>query len=83
MCSGLLRRQGNLFISTHVSSSLFWTKKIEAATIPNRSVYAIAALYRENFLAKVYGLVVGGTARPGSRRGLPGGVTVFANATID
>jgi len=26
--------------------------------------------------------VVGGTARPGSRRGLPGGVTVFANARI-
>jgi len=63
-------------------SSLFWIKKIEAATIPNRSVYAIAALYRENFLAKVYGLVVGGTACPGCRRGLPLGVTVFANARI-
>ena len=81
MCSGLLRTQGNLFISTHVSSSLYWIKKIEAATIPNRSVYAIAALYRENFMAKEECLVVSGTARPGSRRGPPLGVTVFANAT--
>jgi len=27
--------------------------------------------------------VVGGAACPGSRRGLPSGVTVFANATIN
>ena len=30
--------------------------------MPNRSVYAIATPYRENFLAKEYSLVVGGTA---------------------
>jgi len=34
-------------------------------------------------MAKEERLVVGGTARPGSRRGLPGGVTVFANARIN
>ena len=28
-------------------------------------------------------LVAGGTGRPGSRRGLPPGVTVFANARIN
>jgi len=39
--------------------------------VANRSVYAIATPYRESLLAKEYGLVVGGTARPGSRRGLP------------
>jgi hypothetical protein len=55
----------------------------KTVTFANRSVYAIASLYRENFLAKEYGLVVGGTARPGRRRGLPPGVTVFANATIN
>ena len=54
-----------------------------SATIPNRSVYAIAALYRENLLAKEERLVVSGTARPGSRRGPPPGVTVFANAIIN
>jgi hypothetical protein len=37
----------------------------------NRSVYAIGFPYRENFLAKEECLVVGGTARPGSRRGPP------------
>ena len=52
-------------------------------TVPNRSVYAIAAPYRENFLAKEDRKVVGGTARPGSRRGPPLGVTVFANARIN
>jgi len=59
----------------------FRIKIIEAATISNRSVYAIAALYRENFLAKEERFVVSGTACPGCRRGLPPGVTVFANAT--
>jgi len=34
-------------------------------------------------LAKEGRLVVGGAACPGSRRGLPPGVTVFANATIN
>ena len=38
-------------------------------TVPNRSVYAIAALYRENYLAKEEHLVASGTACPGSRRG--------------
>ena len=44
----------------------FRIKIIEAATISNRSVYAIAALYRENLLAKEYSLVVSGAARPGT-----------------
>jgi hypothetical protein len=46
------------------------------------SVYAIAALYRENLVAKEERLVVSGAACPGCRRGLPLGVTVFANARI-
>ncbi len=49
----------------------------------NRSVYAIGAPHRENFLAKEERKVVGGAACPGCRRGLPGGVTVFANARIN
>ena len=49
----------------------------------NRSVYVIGAPHRENFLAKEDRSVVGGAACPGSRRGLPSGVTVFANATIN
>jgi hypothetical protein len=40
-------------------------------TQPNRSVYAIATPYREDLLAKEERLVVSGTVRPGSRRGLP------------
>jgi len=44
---------------------------------------SLAFPHRENFLAKEDSLVVGGAARPGSRRGLPPGVTVFANATIN
>jgi hypothetical protein len=43
---------------------------------------SLAFPYRENLLAKEGSLVVCGTARPGSRRGPPGGVTVFANARI-
>ena len=49
----------------------------------NRSVYAIGAPHRENLLAKEDRLVVDGAACPGSRRGLPPGVTVFANARIN
>gem|GEM_PF-1200390 len=41
------------------------------STKHNRSVYVIASPYRENFLAKEDSSVVGGTARPGCRRGLP------------
>ena len=37
-----------------------------SATIPNRSVYAIASPYRENLLAKEVSLVAGGTGRPGT-----------------
>jgi len=37
---------------------------------------AIGILFKED------SLVVGGAARPGSRRGPPPGVTVFANARI-
>ena len=48
----------------------------------NRSVYVIGFPHRENFLAKEDSKVGGGAARPGSRRGLPPGVTVFANARI-
>jgi len=43
----------------------------------------LASPHRENFLAKEDRLVVSGAARPGCRRGLPPGVTVFANATIN
>ena len=45
---------------------MFRIKIIEAATISNRPVYAIAALYRENFLAKEERFVVSGTVRPGT-----------------
>ena len=51
-------------------------------TCANRSVYGIGAPHRENFLAKDDRLIVGGAACPGSRRGPPSGVTVFANARI-
>ena len=43
----------------------------------------LAFPYRENLLAKEDRYVVGGTARPGFRRGLPPGVTVFAIARIN
>ncbi len=46
------------------------------------SVYAIGAPHREYLQAKEDRLVTGGTACPGSSRGLPPGVTVFANARI-
>ena len=39
---------------------------------------SLAFPHRENILAKEDRKVVGGAARPGSRRGLPPGVTVFA-----
>jgi hypothetical protein len=42
----------------------------------------LAFPHRENFLTKEERFVVGGAAGPGSRRGLPPGVTVFANARI-
>jgi len=48
----------------------------------NRSVYAIGSPHRENLLAKEYGLVAGGAARPRSSGALPPGVTVFAKARI-
>jgi hypothetical protein len=48
----------------------------------NKSVYAIAAPYRESLLAKDDRWVDGGSARPGFRRGPPLGVTVFAIARI-
>jgi hypothetical protein len=43
----------------------------------------LAFPHRENLLAKEERYVVSGAACPGSRRGLPPGVTVFANATIN
>lgn len=43
----------------------------------------LASPHRENFLAKEERYVVSGAACPGCRRGLPAGVTVFANATIN
>ena len=49
----------------------------------NRSVYVIGFPHRENLLAKENSFVVSGAARPGSRRGPPFGVTVFANARIN
>ena len=70
-CSGIASRYSFLFNHTLVRSFGFRINKIEAATIPNRSVSVIAAPYRENLLAEEDGLVVGGTARPGSRRGTP------------
>src|SRR5665647_1442733 len=42
------------------------TQNKEAATIPNRSVYVIAAPYREKLLAKEDRSVAGGTACPGT-----------------
>jgi len=56
---------------------------IKNSPTANRSVYVIASPYRENLLAIKEGQVVGWAACPGSRRGLPPGVTVFANATIN
>ena len=50
--------------------------------MPNRSVYAIAAPYRESLLAKDDRWVDGGSARPGFRRGPPAGVMVFAFSPI-
>jgi len=44
---------------------------------------SLAFPHRENLLAKEDSQVVGGAARPGSRRGPPAGVTVFANARIN
>ena len=49
----------------------------------NRSVYVIGAPWRDNRVTKEEGLVAGATACPGYRRGLPPGVTVFANARIN
>jgi hypothetical protein len=43
----------------------------------------LAFPHRENFLAKEERYVVSGAACPGSRRGPPQGVTVFANARIN
>ncbi|GAP42941.1 hypothetical protein TBC1_111082 [Lentimicrobium saccharophilum] len=43
----------------------------------------LASSHRENILAKEDRLVVVGAARPGSRRRITAGVTVFANATIN
>ena len=43
---------------------------------------SLAFPHRENFLTKGDRLVVSGAARPGCRRGLPPGVTVFAKARI-
>jgi len=43
---------------------------------------SLAFPHRENLMAKEERLMVGGAVRPGSRRGLPPGVTVFANARI-
>ena len=44
---------------------------------------SLAFPHRENFLAKEDRKVDSGAARPGSRRGLPPSVTVFANARIN
>ncbi len=49
----------------------------------NRSVYVIGAPWRDNWVTKEEGFVAGATACPGCRRGLPHGVTVFANARIN
>jgi len=49
----------------------------------NRSVYVIGAPWRDNWVTKEEGFVAGATACPGCRRGLPPGVTVFANARIN
>ena len=70
-----------MFNHTQVRSFLFQIN-LKTATVPNKPVYAIAAPYRESLLAKDDRWVDGGSARPGSRRGLPPGVTVFANARI-
>ena len=59
-----------MFNRTQVRSFLFQIN-LKTATVPNKSVYAIAAPYRESLLAKDDRWVDGGSARPGSRRGLP------------
>ncbi len=51
-------------------------------TTANRPVYVIGAPWRDNWVTKEEGFVAGATACPGYRRGLPPGVTVFANARI-
>jgi hypothetical protein len=56
-------------------------RKLIALAITGRYM-ALPFPHRENFLAKEERLVVSGAACPGCRRGLPPGVTVFANATI-
>ena len=70
-----------MFKRTQVRSFLFQIN-LKTATVPNKSVYAIAAPYRESLLAKDDRWVDGGSARPGFRRGPPAGVMVFAFSPI-
>ncbi|MGI6306982.1 MAG: hypothetical protein ACOXZQ_14110 [Bacteroidales bacterium] len=53
------------------------------ARTANRSVYVISVPWRDKWVTKEEGFVAGATACPGCRRGLPLGVTVFANARIN
>jgi len=56
-----------MFNRTQVRSFLFQII-LKTATVPNKPVYAIAAPYRENLLAKDDRWVDSGSARPGYRR---------------
>jgi len=56
-----------MFNRTQVRSFLFQIN-LKTATVPNKPVYAIAAPYRENLLAKDDRWVDGGSARSGYRR---------------
>jgi len=58
---------------------MLWIKYLRCLT---GRYMSLPSPHRENFLSKEERLVVGGAACPGSRRGLPPGVTVFANARI-
>ena len=73
---------GSLFQKSRLPLTNTWMK-IEKGQLPTGRYMSLAFPHRENFLAKEDRKVDSGAARPGSRRGLPPSVTVFANAKIN